>query len=74
MSGCDCYKKANDALRAVNTRIEMVYSLDGNRVGMSWPISTVQIETGRGKPKAMGLIASYCPFCGTSLKKEQAND
>lgn len=69
---CDCYQKANDALREVNTRIEAVYSLDATRIGMSWPISTVQIEKGRGKQKAYGLIASYCPLCGVSLKKPEA--
>ena len=68
--GCDCREKADAALKAANTRIEMIFMLSGNRVGMPWPISTVQIEKGRGKPKAMGLIASFCPLCGVSLKRE----
>jgi hypothetical protein len=69
---CDCMEKANEALAPHNTRIERIYSLSGNRVGMPWPISTAQIEKGRGKPKAMGLVASFCPLCGEDLKGEGA--
>jgi hypothetical protein len=69
---CDCMEKANAALAPHNTRIEQIFTLSGNRVGMPWPISTVQIEKGRGKPKAMGLVASFCPLCGASLKADAA--
>lgn len=68
MSGCDCMKKVNDALRPHNTRVSLALLLD-SRLTTAWSISTSQIETGRGKPKAMSLFASYCPFCGTSLRK-----
>lgn len=66
---CSCREKANAALAAHNTRVEAVFSLADNRVGMPWLISTVQVEKGRGKPKAVGLYASYCPLCGVSLRK-----
>lgn len=68
MSACDCLSKANEALAPHNTRIEQIYSITGSRIGTRWPISTVQIQKGRGKPKAMGLVASFCPLCGVSMK------
>lgn len=69
---CDCMEKANEALREHNTRIEMTFTIGGNKLSTRWPISTVQIEKGRGKAKAMGLIASFCPLCGESLQEKQA--
>lgn len=68
---CDCMDKANDALREHNTRIEMVFTLGSSSLSSRWPISTVQIERGRGKAKAMRLVASFCPLCGESLKEKQ---
>jgi len=70
---CDCYQKINSELAAHNTKIASYFTLDESRVGRPWPIETVQLEKGRGKPKAMGLFASYCPICGKSLRGEQAN-
>ena len=64
---CDCMEKANKALAPHNTRIEQVFSVMGSGLRLRWPISTKQVEKGRGKPKAMGLFASYCPLCGGSL-------
>lgn len=67
---CDCRKNADTALAAHNTRIAHYFTLSANKVGMPWPIETVQVEKGRGKPKAMGLFASFCPLCGISLTKD----
>lgn len=67
---CDCMEKANAALAACNTRIEMVFSIT-SKVSARWPISTVQIEKGRGKQKAMGLVATHCPLCGIKCDSEQ---
>lgn len=69
---CDCYEKANKALGEHNTRIKSFFFISGSRVGMPWPIETTQVEKGRGKPKAMGLLASFCPMCGVSLKEPPA--
>jgi hypothetical protein len=69
MSRCDCRTRVSALLAEHNTRIAPIYSLSDAGVGLPWPISTTQIETGRGKPKAMGLFASFCPFCGVSLAK-----
>jgi hypothetical protein len=30
-------------------------------------IVTDQIESGRGKKKACGVFATFCPFCGVKL-------
>ena len=34
-------------------------------------IVTDQIQSGRGKQKACGLFATFCPFCGVSYQQEQ---
>lgn len=68
MSACNCRNRVNEQLSVYNTRIEVIYSVSDAGLGVPWPISTVQIEKGRGKPKAMGLFASFCPFCGASLR------
>lgn len=71
---CGCRERIDAGLAQYNTRVERVYTLSGNAVGMPWPIATVQIEKGRGKPKASMLIASFCPMCGVSLREEQSGD
>ncbi len=72
MSACQCRVKVNEKLKPFNTQITAVYSISAGGLGMPLPISTSQIETGRGKAKAMGLYASFCPFCGVSLKDPAA--
>lgn len=71
---CDCYERVNGQLAEYNTKIESLFTLDGNRIGRPWPISTKQIETGRGKPKAMALVASFCPICGANLRKDREEE
>jgi len=67
---CDCFERANEALAPHNTRIEMLMRFGPGTLRRSWPISTVQLEKGRGKAKAMGLVASFCPMCGADLSNE----
>ena len=71
---CDCRTRINEKLVEYNTKIKPVFSLGGNSVAMPWPIETTQIETGRGKKKAVGLFASFCPFCGVPLSEESSAD
>jgi hypothetical protein len=33
-------------------------------------LETEQIETGRGKQKAVSMFLTYCPFCGTKYSAE----
>jgi hypothetical protein len=69
---CDCRERIDAQLAEHNTRIQPFFTLGSNRVGMPFGICTAQVEKGRGKPKAMSLFASFCPFCGVSQKpKEQ---
>ena len=72
--GCDCYDQVNAQIEKANTKIAPYYVLDSGFSGMPWPIETVQIETGRGKPKASALFASYCPFCGKPTHKAKAQE
>ena len=70
---CDCYEKTNEALGEHNTRITSYFTFESNRVRRPWPIETTQIEKGRGKKKAMGLFASFCPLCGACLRSDDAD-
>lgn len=69
MTACTCRERIDAKLAEHNTRITRAYSLEESGLSMLWIISTTQIETGRGKPKALSLQASFCPFCGVSLAK-----
>lgn len=71
---CKCYETINGKLAEHNTRITLAFILDSPYKGSPWPIATSQIESGRGKKKAVGLYASYCPMCGDSLRKEAPNE
>jgi NAD-dependent DNA ligase len=66
---CDCIARANTQLAARNTRITVpiiVHHPDEVRP----MIVTEQIETGRGKQKAIGMFASFCPWCGEKIVRE----
>ncbi|WP_206363503.1 hypothetical protein [Sphingomonas crocodyli] len=68
----DCFAKVDAMLAERNTRLTfpIVFSEDMRRKPM---IVTEQIETGRGKKKAVGMFATFCPFCGASLAKASAS-
>ena len=63
---CNCIAEVDARLVERNTRIMLpiMFSPDQTERPM---IVTEQIEKGRGKAKACGLFATFCPFCGTSL-------
>ena len=67
---CDCITTVNADLKQHNTML--VFTLLGNP--SRTVIDTMQIETGRGKKRALPVVASYCPFCGEryEAKAEQA--
>ena len=66
---CNCFAEVDAMLAERNTRLmfPIVLSAEFTRKPM---IVTEQIETGRGKKKAVGMFASYCPFCGVKLGGE----
>lgn len=66
---CHCIKKIDAKLAERNTRIMLPIMLSADQTARPM-IVTDQIETGRGKKKACGLFATFCPFCGASLSQD----
>jgi hypothetical protein len=64
---CDCIQHVDAMLAERNTRIMLpiVFSEDQTPRPM---IVTDQIQTGRGKQKACGMFATFCPFCGVKYE------
>lgn len=60
---CSCIEKVDEMLAERNTRIMLPIMLGADQTTRPM-IVTDQIERGRGKKKAAGMFASYCPFCG----------
>jgi hypothetical protein len=68
---CTCVETVNEKLKTRNTRLHQAFTLGAAGVGDRLMLVTEQIETGRGKEKAVGMFLSYCPFCGVKYDKEQ---
>lgn len=62
---CDCIATVEAKMAERNTRIMLPIMLGSDQT-IRPMIVTQQIETGRGKLKACGLFATFCPFCGVS--------
>ena len=68
---CDCIVKFNAMLKDENTRIQETVLMRGIREGvkplmLSVPtIAVERIATGRGSKKPVGVVPTFCPFCGT---------
>lgn len=70
---CDCIRIVEAQLKERNTRIKLPLFFSGApEVADRVQIVTEQIEKGRGKPREVGLIATFCPFCGTRYTPEPA--
>lgn len=68
--GCDCIATVDAKLAERNTRIMMplIFRMGDDSDTKPRPmIVTEQIEIGRGKKKAVGMFASFCPFCGVKI-------
>ena len=63
---CDCIALVNAEMKEHNTQV--VSTMFGRPSRMV--VSTMQIETGRGKAKAAALIATFCPCCGEKYGAE----
>ena len=63
---CECIDRVDAMLAERNTRIQfpIMLGVDQTRRPM---IVTEQIQTGRGKKKAVGMFATFCPFCGVKI-------
>jgi hypothetical protein len=68
---CDCISVVDAKLAERNTRIMLPLILrSGNGDTTPKPmIVTEQVETGRGKKKAVGMFATFCPFCGVAYSQ-----
>lgn len=63
---CDCIQEVNAMLAERNTRLTLPIMLGADQTPRLM-IVTEQIEGGRGKKKACGMFASFCPFCGVKI-------
>lgn len=66
---CNCVEVVNEKLRERNTVLTQAIVFGDRGDNPNLMLRTEQIETGRGKPKAIGMFPSYCPFCGTAYKE-----
>jgi hypothetical protein len=63
---CNCIADFNARLAEHNTRIvQGLMRIDGEWFERP-TIAGEQIETGRGKKKAVTIVPTFCPFCGVS--------
>jgi len=61
-----CFVQANKALAVHNTALSFAYVFTDGDVRLI--VKTEKLDpTKRGKPKT--LMASHCPFCGSSLQR-----
>lgn len=61
-----CFVQANKALAADNTTLGFAYVFSDGDVRLI--VKTEKLDPAkRGKPKT--LMASHCPFCGSSLQR-----
>lgn len=63
---CDCIPLTNEALKAYNCELALSFEI-GRHTGLittTVALRTVLLEKKRGA-KALNILASFCPFCGT---------
>ncbi|CDZ55044.1 hypothetical protein [Neorhizobium galegae] len=62
---CTCVETVNEKLKERNTRLTQAIVFSPRKDDCLMLV-TEQIETGRGKPKAVAMFLTYCPFCGVA--------
>ncbi|MBV8971212.1 MAG: hypothetical protein JO290_02855 [Sphingomonadaceae bacterium] len=67
---CDCIALLDAKLVEHNTRIKLPLIITPDLPVLPM-IETEQVESGMGKKRAIGLFATYCPFCGDKLSEVQ---
>ena len=67
---CKCISRIDELLKPHNTRLALTIEF-GEQMPVYPTIMTEQIEKGRGKKKAVTMMPSYCPFCGTKYPEKQ---
>lgn len=69
---CECVETINEKLKPYNTRLTQAMMLqECAHPGLM--LQTDQIESGRGKKKAVSIFLSYCPFCGNKYAQLSPN-
>lgn len=63
---CGCLQAVDAMLAERNTRIMLPILLGADQTARPMLV-TEQIETGRGKQKAVSMFATFCPFCGIKI-------
>ncbi len=74
---CNCIETTNTLLAERNTRLMLPITFSGltnPKEPQRLMVVTEQIESGRGKKKACGMFATYCPFCGEIYKAEEEQE
>lgn len=67
---CNCIETVNEKLATRNTRLTQALMFGkANHPGLM--LETEQVETGRGKQKAVSMFLNYCPFCGTKYAADE---
>ena len=69
---CTCIETVNAKLATRNTRLSQAWKISGETKDEGLMLETEQIETGRGKPKAVSIFLNYCPFCGVKYGEDAA--
>lgn len=67
---CDCIETVNVKLKQYNTQLSQAWKMT-NSPDEGLMLETEQIETGRGKKKAVSMFLTYCPFCGEKYGSEE---
>lgn len=65
-----CFETVDAMLATHNTQLTFPIMLTGDQTKRPM-IETQQIETGRGKKKAVSMFATFCPFCGAALARKE---
>jgi hypothetical protein len=68
---CGCIERVDAILAERNTRIMLPIMLSADQTARPM-IVTDQIKSGRGQKKAIGMFATFCPFCGVAYKDQAA--
>ena len=70
---CKCLSEMDAELRKHNTRIQTQFSFAGGNLAdvICTPyIGTEKIDTKQRK-KALGIVATFCPFCGLKYREKR---
>jgi hypothetical protein len=71
MSKCDCMTKVNDGLKDRNTRLASTFILTRDLGGMDClPTLAVEKLDRSKRGRAMPVIPTFCPFCGTKYPRK----